>query len=223
MSLVSGSYFRVARFWVEVLEKVLATGGEHLQLKAPNASKFATSMRNCLAKTILRPYILITLRVSGREGLVVMIFISRFFGAYEPKHPKITWNYATLLVLPGAHDALAPGLAQAASFMQVGVSGSRGKCVENQNRSVSVSKVSWNPRFFNKGFNTHIGMEPLGHDLRCFAAILHSQTSQSGPCAGGFIMLLCSFQWRKIAAFLTLSPIKTWEMPYVAGTQIQKT
>ena len=53
-SILSGSYFRVAGVF-EVLEKVLTTGGEHLQLKAPNASKFATLMRNCLAKTILSP------------------------------------------------------------------------------------------------------------------------------------------------------------------------
>jgi len=63
-------------------------------------------------------------------------------------------------VLPGAHDALAPGLAQAASFTQVGVSGFK----EN------VSKIKtfqlWCPNFHEiHGFSTKDSTRTLGWNL----------------------------------------------------------
>ena len=148
-----------------------------------------------------------------------MIFISRFFGAYEPRHPK---KYMKLCHTSGGCrcQCLAPGLAmpQAASFSQVGISGGHLICGKAKplsfNVQIFLKSTVFQQRIQHAHWNGNQGLREvlsLRHDQRCFAAILPSQTSQSGPCcAGGFIMLLCSFQWpRQIAAFSTLSPTRT--------------
>ena len=163
---------------------------------------------------------------------MVIIFISRFSGPTNLKLHETIPHFERLFRcfrwMPMSMPVKPPGLGDpelrvSPRWASQGVESERNMC--GKARALSFNVQIFMKSTFSTKDSTHIGMEPLGHDQRCFAAILHTQTSQSGPCcAGGCIMLLCSFQWpRQIAAFLTLSPTKTCEMPYVAGTQIQKT
>ena len=132
------------------------------------------------------------------------------------KHPKNYMETIPVLPVDADVDAWHQVLPQAASFSQVGMSCGHLMCGKAKPLSFGV-QMFMKSMVFQQRFNTHSdgnqGLREvlsLRHDQRCFAAILHSQTSQSEPCAGGFIMLLCSFQRpRQISAFLTLSPTKT--------------
>ena len=111
--------------------------------------------------------------------------------------------------MPGTRSC--PKLRVSARWASQGVESERNMCGKAKPLSFGVQFFSEIHGFSTKDSTRTLEWNLLGHDQRCFAAILPSQTSQSGPCCpGGFIMLLCSFQWpRQITAFLTLSPIKT--------------